>query len=124
MWFNFLPPGKSDIMSDMYILINSGANINITDHRGLTPLHLAARLGNESLVRILLDNNARHDIADCDGFLPIDHAKENGHQCIIKRLEYYASKKEREKDPRFGLYTRKKDDDSLMVQSRYRLSLG
>ncbi|KAK8741700.1 hypothetical protein OTU49_002350 [Cherax quadricarinatus] len=122
---------KSDIMSDMYILLNNGAKINTTDHRGLTPLHLASRLGNESLVRILLDSNARHDIRDCDDFLPIDHAKENGHKCIIKRLEGYAIRKEREKDPRFGLYTKKREegedgsgnDGEFMIQSRYRLSM-
>ncbi|XP_042235689.1 serine/threonine-protein phosphatase 6 regulatory ankyrin repeat subunit C-like isoform X2 [Homarus americanus] len=121
---------KSSIMSDLYILINNGAKINTTDNRGLTPLHFAARLGNESLVRILLDNDARHDIRDCDDFLPIDHAKEKGHKCIIKRLENYAVKKEREKDPRFGLYTRRKEDDEedagrkLAIQSRYKLSMA
>ncbi|KAK7063128.1 hypothetical protein SK128_019325 [Halocaridina rubra] len=101
---------KSSIMSDMYILINSGAKINTKDDRGLTPLHLAARLGNESLVRILLDNDARHDIRDCDDFLPIDHARENGHKCIIKRLEAYHIKKQREKEARLDFYIGNMED--------------
>jgi len=42
-------------MSDLYILLGGGADINPADISGLTPLHLAARLGNESLVRILVD---------------------------------------------------------------------
>ncbi|XP_068232610.1 uncharacterized protein [Palaemon carinicauda] len=108
---------KSSIMSDMYILINNGAKINVRDNRGLTPLHLAARLGNESLVRILLDNDARHDFPDCDQFLPIDHAKENGHKCIIKRLEAYNIKKEREKETRLNFYSAmKKDSDAVAVE--------
>lgn len=111
-------------MSDLYILLNNGAKLNTQDARGLTPLHLAARLGNESLVRILLDNDAKHDLRDCDDFLPIDHAKENGHVCIIKRLEAYELKKQREKDPRFGLYTGKDDNSDLKIQSRYRLSIS
>ncbi|XP_037790768.1 uncharacterized protein LOC119586145 [Penaeus monodon] len=114
---------KSSVMSDMYILINNGAPLNTQDNRGLTPLHLASRLGNESLVRILLDNNARHDILDVDNFLPIDHAKEKGHICIINRLESYAAKKEREKDPRFGIYTRRKDEDEVLIQSRYKTNI-
>lgn len=114
---------KSSVMSDMYILINNGAPLNTQDNRGLTPLHLASRLGNESLVRILLDNNARHDILDVDNFLPIDHAKEKGHICIINRLESYAAKKEREKDPRFGLYTRRTDEDEVLIQSRYKTNI-
>ena len=47
--------GKFSIMSDLYILLGGGADINPSDISGLTPLHLAARLGNESLVRILMD---------------------------------------------------------------------
>lgn len=126
---------KKSIMSDMYILINNGAKLNSVDARGLTPLHLAARLGNESLVRILLESDAKHDIKDIDDFMPIDHAKENDHKCIIKRLENFAIQKEREKDPRFGLYERKKKDDEsgdgkdgeeeddVLIQSKYRIKM-
>lgn len=73
-------------MSDLYILLGGGSALDTVDQMGLTPLHLAARLGNESLVRILLESGARHDIADMDTFLPIDHALEKDHKSIVRRL--------------------------------------
>ena len=120
-------------MSDMYILINNGASLNIPDARGLTPLHLAARLGNESLVRILLESDAIHNRRDIDDFLPIDHARENNHLSIVQRLENFAIQKERESDPRFGLYEKKvkkeeedkeeeEEEEEVMIQSKYKLS--
>ncbi|XP_076041878.1 uncharacterized protein LOC143025757 [Oratosquilla oratoria] len=81
---------KSAIMSDMYILVDHGAKLDAKDNMGLTPLHVASCLGNESLVRILLESGAKHNIVDQDNFLPIDHAKENKHKSIIKRLEVRA----------------------------------
>ena len=74
-------------MSDLYILLGGGSALDSQDEMGLTPLHLAARLGNESLVRILLENGAKHDLKDIDNFLPIDHAIEKNNKSIIKRLE-------------------------------------
>lgn len=76
-------------MSDLYILLGGGADINPADISGLTPLHLAARLGNESLVRILLEKGANPTMKDMYNFTPFDHAKENNHASIMKRLQDY-----------------------------------
>lgn len=78
-------------MSDLYIILGGGADINVMDISGLTPLHLAARLGNESLVRILLDRGANPTLKDMYNFTPFDHAKENSHFSIMKRLEDYSA---------------------------------
>jgi hypothetical protein len=40
------------------------ANLNITDSNGQTPLHLAARRGNNSCIKILLEYGANWDIQD------------------------------------------------------------
>lgn len=82
----YYPSGKFSIMSDLYILLGGGADVNPADISGLTPLHLAARLGNESLVRILLDRGADPSLKDMYNFTSYDHAKENSHFSIMKRL--------------------------------------
>ncbi|CAL4110590.1 unnamed protein product, partial [Meganyctiphanes norvegica] len=84
---------KSSVMSDLVLLVGRGARVDVRDHMGLTALHLASRLGNESLVRVLLENGARHDFRDVHNFMPIDHAKENNHKSIEKRLEQHAQVK-------------------------------
>lgn len=55
-------------------LILHGANINCTDRKGLTPLHLSIETGNTALAYLLLKHKAKYDITSNDGKLPIDFA--------------------------------------------------
>ena len=57
-------------------LLKAGANIDYQDHSGVTPLHLACRFGNISLVRMLLDEGANKHLRDAQDMSPLDHAKE------------------------------------------------
>lgn len=56
------------------ILISAGADVNLRRENGDTPLHLAAWIGNPSVVRQLLDAGATANIANCEGELPIHEA--------------------------------------------------
>jgi ankyrin repeat protein len=50
----------------------TGDPVNTTSNEGMTALHVAARSRNVSLVRYLLDKNARTDIKDASGRTPLD----------------------------------------------------
>jgi ankyrin repeat protein len=58
-------------------LVQSKANINITDYLGKTPLHYAAYNGSLELVRYLLQNDADIDAEDKTESSPLDDATEN-----------------------------------------------
>ena len=64
------------------ILINRGANLNLADSDGDTPLHLAARktdaLENIALVSLLLDKDANPNIRNNAGWRPLDLAYHGG----------------------------------------------
>ena len=67
-------------------LLKAGANIDAQDHSGMTPLHLACRFGNISLVRMLIDEGASRGLKDAQGMTPGDHAKEKDCITIIGML--------------------------------------
>jgi ankyrin repeat protein len=50
----------------------TGDPVNTTSNEGMTALHVAVRSRNASLVRYLLDKNARTDIKDASGRTPLD----------------------------------------------------
>ena len=58
------------------LLIENGANVNLQDHCGTTPLHCAIRAiaGNkEQIIQLLLDNGADLKIKDSLGKTPSDY---------------------------------------------------
>jgi ankyrin repeat protein len=58
------------------LLLENGANVNLQDHCGTTPLHCAVRAvaGNkEQIIKLLLDNGADLKIKDSLGKTPSDY---------------------------------------------------
>ncbi len=53
-------------------LINNGANVNLQDSNGNTPLHAAAKLNKEEIVKMLLDHGADKNITNIDENTPED----------------------------------------------------
>lgn len=68
-------------------LLIGGACPNAQDQRGRTPLHLAAELGHENIVTMLLDSSRTDfDAIDDVGFSPLMVAGTEGHVSIVRAL--------------------------------------
>ncbi|XP_049839314.1 serine/threonine-protein phosphatase 6 regulatory ankyrin repeat subunit B-like isoform X2 [Schistocerca gregaria] len=71
-------------------LIQTGANINIMDHRGRTPLHYAAVEGNNEgiiqLTRKMIEAGARVDKTDHNGRTPLHYAAQAGNYKYVEVL--------------------------------------
>ena len=59
----------------MRALLEAGANPNVRQQGGFTPLHTAAHNDDATLARLLLDHGADPDIAADDGKTPRDMAE-------------------------------------------------
>jgi hypothetical protein len=68
-------------------LLSCGANVNIRNARGQTPLHIAAQQGHVGIVRLLL--SSKHidvNAQDRCRATPLYLASENGHVMVVKLL--------------------------------------
>ena len=68
------------------LLLKHGANPNVQDDRGATPLHEAVKRKKVDAVKVLLQHGADSAIRDSEGKTPIDYAKEAGRNDILKIL--------------------------------------
>lgn len=70
------------------MLVDAGANIHFRDAEGWTLFHECCYHGHTDCVRYLLANGVDHNLRDCNGETPLDHAR----KCIacteiVKMLE-------------------------------------
>jgi ankyrin repeat protein len=68
------------------MLLEAGADPNVTQERGFVPLHSAAANGNVAIVELLLKHGARADAKSDDGKTPADVAAEGGHKDLAEML--------------------------------------
>jgi ankyrin repeat protein len=69
-------------------LVKAGADVNIADNRGRTPINYAAVHGYDDCVALLVAYDVDINIADKDGNTPMKLALENGHEKIVKLLKH------------------------------------
>ena len=65
-------------------LLKKGANINVRDHKGKTPLHRACQAGFEKITHLLIDNGAEPEAEDFKGCTPIFDAAQHGRVVTLK----------------------------------------
>jgi len=68
------------------LLLKHGAEPNVADARGITPLHNAAFLGHTAVVEHLLARGARVDAAAASGETPLMVATAGGHSFVVQEL--------------------------------------
>jgi L-ascorbate metabolism protein UlaG (beta-lactamase superfamily) len=67
-------------------LIEEGAEVNVTNDRGQTPLHKAVQTGSMELVQMLIQNSARVNVSDQTGRTPLHMAQDWGDESLIRML--------------------------------------
>ena len=73
----------------MEILISYGADVNMKNHEGFSPLYFAARKGNIKTVKLLLSKGAKIDVGDTFKNTPIGIAVLMKHMKIATLLSNY-----------------------------------
>jgi ankyrin repeat protein len=70
------------------MLIARGANVNVVDKLGMTPLLWAANVdfGDTAMIELLLKSGAKRDARNKDGLTPLELARKYGHATLIKVL--------------------------------------
>ncbi len=68
------------------LLAEASLNINAADRNGMTPLHMAAAVGNEKLATVLLAHGALATLKNDNGDTAADLAARNGHAALAAQL--------------------------------------
>ncbi|WP_265035337.1 MULTISPECIES: ankyrin repeat domain-containing protein [unclassified Wolbachia] len=76
------PLHYTDVLASAASLLKGKANPNIKDHRGETPLHYAASIGHADYVNLLIEKKANSNIQDKKGATPLQIAIDNHHYYI------------------------------------------
>ena len=67
-------------------LIDKGANVDVRDKHGVTPLYEASGKGYTEIVKLLLNASADVNAAHTTGLTPLFWASENGHTEVVQLL--------------------------------------
>jgi SMI1/KNR4 family protein SUKH-1/ankyrin repeat protein len=68
------------------VLLKNGANPNLINNYGCSPLHSAAYFGRDEALKLLLEYGADKSLRDKEGKTPLDHAVENDQPNVIALL--------------------------------------
>ena len=78
---------EQDDFKTFFTLFKQGADLNIKNKDGMTPLMLAAKNGSEKMVTILLERNPNLEAKTDEGETALSIAKKNNFNEIVKLLE-------------------------------------
>ncbi|RJX25366.1 MAG: ankyrin repeat domain-containing protein, partial [Desulfurivibrio sp.] len=73
-------------LSQISSLLKAGADVNVKNEDGLTPLNWTSQNGHAEVVKLLLAAGAEVNARDKDGGTPLFWASKNGHAEVAKRV--------------------------------------
>ena len=80
-----LSAGWNNFMA-VYLLLNHGADANIAEANGYTPLHWAVMKGNQAITKLLVKKGSNVNLQNKEGRTPLFLAVANKHEQLIKLL--------------------------------------
>ncbi len=78
---------QEDIKKIKELLKSPSVHVNDQNEIGCTPLMLAADIGSEKIVSLLLKHKAKTNLVDKFGYTALEIAENNGYHKIARRLE-------------------------------------
>ena len=119
-------PGDTDTLN---ILLRHGAQINIRDKRGITPLIVACQYRNYCIVNFLLQNGADVNICSLDGSTPLHHLIERIDDFMKPLLKNKSPDSQKlllhlEIKPKYYCHTRKSAEQAILKISKELLGHG
>ncbi|XP_065938638.1 uncharacterized protein [Magallana gigas] len=84
--YNHRESGAERRNKTVQLLLRNGADINLCNKRGASPLYIGCQNGHDSTVQLLLKNGADINLCDEDGTSPLYIACQNRHNSIVQLL--------------------------------------
>jgi ankyrin repeat protein len=78
--------GEEGYLHIVELLLSKGATVDIKNDEGTTPLHTAAAINNEAVLKYLIDHGADVNSADDNGYTPLHMACGNGFEASVNLL--------------------------------------
>ena len=119
-WNNFMA---------VYLLLNHGADANITRAGAYTPLHFAVMKGNQYLVKLFLEKNALVNTQNANGDSPLHTAVSNGFfditNLLVKKGSNVNLQNKEGRTPLFlGVKNKQKQLIKLLLENEADVSIG
>jgi ankyrin repeat protein len=108
--------GRENAVKVMEILLQNGADVNHTDHKGRTALHRAVEKDAVAVVRMLLESGADITLRDNDGQTALQRAGIYGHKAVLKIIEEMRGIADPKSSATAQLYDAVENNDEVLVQ--------
>ena len=97
MWTPLHWVAQRGLTAGVLYLLENGADPNITDDKGRTPMHIIAQKGiGKNQMQLLIEHGGDANIRDADGKTPLDYARKSKRKSVANFLTEYANQAEKD----------------------------